>query len=271
MVGAGVGGLAAALRLQHAGHRVSVLEQSTAVGGKLGTLEHDGFVFDTGPSLVTMPHILAELFAATGAPVDDVLELQRLPIAARYRFPDGTGLDLPGDFAEIPAALDAALGAGCGAQWSGFLDRARRIWDATHGPFLEAPISLRDMASLARSVDDMRTVAPWSSLRGLASRYLRDPRLRMMADRYATYTGSDPRRAPAALASVPWAEQRWGSWYVRGGLGRIAVGLTDRLNALGGHIETGTAVREIRVRDGRADGVVTASGDLRRGSGGRQR
>ncbi|HCS55917.1 MAG TPA: phytoene desaturase [Gordonia polyisoprenivorans] len=264
VVGAGVGGLAAALRLQHAGHRVSVLEQSTAVGGKLGTLEHDGFVFDTGPSLVTMPHILAELFAATGAPVDDVLELQRLPIAARYRFPDGTGLDLPGDFAEIPAALDAALGAGCGAQWSGFLDRARRIWDATHGPFLEAPISLRDMASLARSVDDVRTVAPWSSLRGLASRYLRDPRLRMMADRYATYTGSDPRRAPAALASVPWAEQRWGSWYVRGGLGRIAVALTDRLAALGGCVETGTAVREIRVRDGRADGVITTSGDLRR-------
>lgn len=261
VVGAGVGGLAAAVRLQAAGHRVSVLERADAIGGKLGTLVHDGFVFDTGPSLVTMPHVLADLFAATGAPVDEVLALQRLDVACRYTFPDETVLDLPGDPTAIPEALDAALGPGRGAQWAAFLRRAERIWDVTHEPFLESPITLRDMARLSRRVADVRTVAPWRSLRGLGASYLSDPRLRMLLDRYATYTGSDPRRAPAALAAVPWAEQAWGSWYVPGGLGRIATALRDRLVELGGEVATGVEVARVTIgADGATDGVRLADG-----------
>lgn len=261
VVGAGVGGLAAAVRLQAAGHRVSVLERADDVGGKLGTLVHDGFVFDTGPSLVTMPHVLADLFAATGAPVDEVLPLQRLDVACRYTFPDGTVLDLPGDPAAIPDALDAALGPGRGAQWAAFLRRAERIWDVTHQPFLESPITLRDMVRLSRRVGDVRTVAPWRSLRGLGASYLRDERLRMLLDRYATYTGSDPRRAPAALAAVPWAEQAWGSWYVPGGLGRIATALQDRLVGLGGEVVTGADVGRVTTGpDGEVDGVRLTDG-----------
>ncbi|MEP9393117.1 phytoene desaturase family protein [Gordonia sp. VNQ95] len=260
VIGAGVGGLAAAIRLQAAGHRVTVLEQSADVGGKLGVLTQDGFVFDTGPSLLTMPQVLAELFADTGAPLGNVLDLQRLPIAARYYFPDGTLLDLPGEMTDIPAALDAALGSGCGAQWQGLLRRSQQIWDVTREPFLESPISLRRMASLARSVSDVRTVAPWHSLRGLGHRYLDDVRLRMMLDRYATYTGSDPRRAPGALLSVPWAEQSGGSWYVRGGLGRIAIALRDRLLELGGLLCTDTEVEAITTSGGRVTGVRTVGG-----------
>ena len=264
VVGAGVGGLAAAVRLSALGHEVTVLEQAREIGGKLGVISHDGFVFDTGPSLVTLPHILEELFADTGAPLSDSLTLQRLETAARYRFPDGTTFDMPGEVSEIPAALDAALGAGTGHQWASFLARAERIWDATHRPFLESPITLRDMASGALDVRDLATVAPWRSLRGLGNQYLRDPRLRMLLDRYATYTGSDPRRAPAALASVPYAEQRLGSWYVRGGLGSIATALADRLTALGGSIELGVEVSALTTdARGRVDGVRTADGSVR--------
>ncbi|MEI5674758.1 MULTISPECIES: phytoene desaturase family protein [unclassified Nocardioides] len=262
VVGAGVGGLAAAVRLQAAGHRVTVVERSAEVGGKLGTWERDGFVFDTGPSLVTMPHVLAELFADTGAPVESVLPLERLATACRYTFPDGTVLDLPGELGEIPGALDAALGPGAGAEWSAFLGRAERIWDATHGPFLESPITVRDMVRLSRRLPNVATVAPWRSLRGLGASYLSDPRLRMLLDRYATYTGSDPRRAPAALATVPWAEQAWGSWYVPGGLGRIADALVDRLVVLGGEVRTGSEVAEVVVRSGRARGVRLVDGTV---------
>jgi len=262
VIGAGVGGLSAAVRLQAAGHRVTVLERSAEVGGKLGTWERDGFVFDTGPSLVTMPHLLAELFADTGAPVEEVLVLERLATACRYTFPDGTVLDLPGTLAEIPAALDGALGPGAGAQWSAFLGRAERIWDVTHEPFLESPVTPGDLVRLSRRWSDVATVAPWRSLRDLGASYLVDPRLRMLLDRYATYTGSDPRRAPAALATVPWVEQAWGSWYVPGGLGRIATALVDRLVALGGALRTGCEVAEVLTERGRAGGVRLVDGTV---------
>lgn len=264
VIGAGVGGLAAAMRLQHAGHDVTVLEQFDRVGGKLGVIEHDGFVFDTGPSLVTMPHVLTELFDETGAPVHERVHLERLPVAARYRFPDGTVLDLPDTIDAIPAELDRALGPGSGAQWTSFLRRAEQIWDVTHGPFLESPMSVRTMIGGIATPRDVRAVAPWRSLRGLGSDHLRDSRLAMLLDRYATYTGSDPRRAPAALASVPWAEQAWGSWYVRGGLGRIATAMHDRFVELGGTVELGVEVARVSTdRTGRVDGVVTADGSTR--------
>ena len=260
VVGAGVGGLAAAVRLAALGHRVTVLEQADDVGGKLGTETHDGFVFDTGPSLVTMPHVLAELFADTGAPIEEVLPLQRLDVACRYRFPDGTLLDVPGDARDVPAALDAALGPGRGAQWAAFMQRAERIWDVTRQPFLESPITVADMVRLSRRLDHVATVAPWRSLRGLGATYLHDPRLRMLLDRYATYTGSDPRHAPAALAAVPYAEQAFGSWYVPGGLHRIAEALADRARGLGAHLHTGAEVVEVVVEGGRAAGVRLADG-----------
>ncbi|MEO9329357.1 phytoene desaturase family protein [Gordonia aurantiaca] len=264
VIGAGVGGLAAAMRLQHDGHQVTVLEQSDHVGGKLGVIERDGFVFDTGPSLVTMPQVLIDLFDDTGATIHDRLHLERLPVAARYRFPDGTVLDLPDTIEQIPDALDVTLGSGTGRQWSSFLQRAESIWDITHGPFLESPMSLRTMLGGIATARQVRTVAPWRSLRGLGSDHLHDSRLAMLLDRYATYTGSDPRRAPAALASVPWAEQKWGSWYVRGGLGRIASAMRDRFRELGGTLELGVEVAQVSTdRHGRVDGVVLGDGSIR--------
>lgn len=260
VVGAGVGGLAAAVRLAAAGHTVTVLEQSAVVGGKLGVLAEDEFVFDTGPSLVTMPHLYRELFAATGAPLDEVLELERLDIACRYRFTDGTVLDLPGARTAIAPALDAALGHGAGAQWEDLLTRAERVWHATHEGFLESPISALDLVRLSTRVSDLAAVAPWSTLRRWGARSLHDPRLRMLLDRYATYTGSDPRRAPAALATVPYVEQEWGSWYVRGGLRRIADALVDRARALGVELWTSTRVQTLATGPDGVRGVRLTDG-----------
>ncbi len=262
VVGAGVGGLAAAARLAALGHDVTVLEQADVVGGKLGTETHEGYVFDTGPSLLTLPHVLEELFAATGAPMDDVLPVQRLDVACRYRFPDGVEVDLPGDAALVPAALEAALGPGRGDQWAALMDRARRTWELTRGPFLESPVGWADLLRVARDPRDLATLAPWRSMRGVGAGYLEDPRLRMLLDRYATYTGSDPRRAPAALLTVPYAEQAFGSWYVPGGLGRIAAALVDRLDALGARVRTGARVEQVLLEGGRACGVRLEGGEV---------
>lgn len=262
VIGAGVGGLATAARLGALGHTVTVVEQAAEVGGKLGTIERDGFTFDTGPSLLTMPHVLEELFDATGAPLSESLPLERLETACRYRFADGTVLDLPGDPALIPDALDAALGAGTGDQWAALMVRAEQVWEVTREPFLESPITPADMVRLSRSLGDVATVAPWRTLRGLASHYLHDPRLRALLDRYATYTGSDPRRAPAALVTVPWVEQAYGSWYVPGGLGRLATALLDRACDLGAEVRLDAEVVEVLTTAGRASGVRLADGTV---------
>jgi phytoene desaturase len=260
VIGAGMGGLAVAARLAATGHEVLVLEQAATVGGKLGIWSRDGWTFDTGPSLLTMPHLYRELFDDTGGPLDGVLDLVRLDPACRYRFADGTWLDMPGERAAIPPALNATLGAGIGDQWAVFLARAEAIWHATAGPFLQSTPTVADLLRLSRHLGDLRTVAPWSTLRDLGARYLRDPRLRTLLDRYATYTGSDPRRAPAALATVPYVEQEFGSWYVRGGLRRLGQALHDRAVACGATIHTSAAVTRVLLDRGRVTGVRLADG-----------
>jgi phytoene desaturase len=261
VVGAGLGGLAAAARLAAAGHAVTVLEQAPQVGGKLGWFSRDGHGFDTGPSLLTLPQVFEDLFAATGAPLSDVLDLQRLDPAVAYRFADGTTTAVPGRPADVPARLDADLGAGAGEQWAALLRRAEAMWAATEQPFLRSPLAgPATLARLARRTGDLRTIAPGRTLRGLGGAYLTDPRLRMLLDRYATYSGSDPRRAPAALLTVPWAEQAFGSWYVRGGLRRLPEAVADRAVERGAVVRTGCAVTEVLAEGGRAAGVRLADG-----------
>jgi phytoene desaturase len=263
VVGAGLGGLAAAVRLAHAGHAVTVCEQAPTVGGKLGWFERDGFGFDTGPSLVTLPALYRDLFAGTGTPLEDHVDLQALEVACRYVFADGTGLDVPGGpVALVGRAIDDALGAGTGRQWLDLLRRGEDIWQVTRGPFLGSPLQgARTLVRQAVRTGDLRTIAPWLSLRQLGSEYLQHPHLRTLLDRYATYTGSDPRRAPAALATVPYVEQAFGSWYVRGGLRHLGLALAERAELLGCTVRTGADVARVVVEGGRASGVVLAGGE----------
>ncbi len=266
VVGAGVGGLAAAARLAALGHEVTVCEAAATVGGKLGLVSHDvpglgTFRFDTGPSLVTMPQVFRDLFDATGGWPDD-LALTPLEPLARYRFADGTAFDASSDLDEHCARLDDALGAGAGEDWRGFSARAGRVWEASRGPFLESALDgPRTIARLAvRQPRDITAIAPGRSLRALGRRHLRDPRLRTYLDRYATYTGSDPRRAPAALAAVPYVEQAYGGWYVPGGLHRLGQAIRERATACGAELRLGAEVVRITTDDGRASGVVLNDG-----------
>ena len=266
-MGAGMGGLAVAARLATTGHSVVVCEQSDTVGGKVASFSRDGFVFDTGPSLLTLPAVYRDLFLKTGQPIEESVDLVPVDPAFRYRFPAGDGsapvwLDVPNaSRARTVAALDSTLGPGAGPDWSAFLDRAHDIWQVTRGPFLESPLTgSRDLLRLARRTSDVRTVAPWSSLRALGRKHLRDPRLRMLLDRYATYTGSDPRRAPAALAVVPYVEQTFGAWHVRGGIHRLAAAVHERATDRGVIVRTGADVVRVLVDGHRASGVELADG-----------
>lgn len=264
VIGAGMGGLAVAARLAAGRHHVLVLEQADDVGGKVGWFSRDGFGFDTGPSLLTLPAVYRDLFRNTGGPLEDEVELTPVDPVCHYRFADGIELDLPNvSRPAIAAAWDDALGGGAGADWTSFLDRAGRIWDATREPFLQTPLDgARTLVALSRGrMSDLRTVAPWRSLRSLGRQYLRHPHQRTFLDRYATYTGSDPRRAPAALAAVPFVEQSFGAWYVRGGLRLLGDAVLRRAQSLGVQVRTGCDVTQVLVEGGRACGVRLADGE----------
>jgi phytoene desaturase len=262
IVGAGVGGLCAAIRLSAAGHAVTVYEQAPRVGGKLAGLCRDGFAFDTGPSLLTWPEVLADTVAVSGARLGELLEPRRLDPMFRYRFADGTWLTVPdGGAAAVAEAMGDQLGGHAADDWLRFSRHAARLWDAVRGPFLDAPV--RGPADLLRRAADLRAVrliAPWRTLRATGRRFFRDPRQRMLLERYATYSGSDPRRAPGVLAVSAHLEQTRGAWHVPGGLWRIAGMLADRARATGAVIHTGTPVRAVTVDGTRVSGVRLAGG-----------
>ena len=264
VVGAGIGGLAAAARLATLGHAVTVLEAAGTVGGKVGLYERSTpagtFRFDTGASLLTMPNVFGELFSDTGDPLESVLTLRPLDPFVRYRFTDGSVLTTTRDLDEQEARFDYALGAGSGAAWSALIARGSRVWDAIERPVLGRPLTVRHLAKRLTHLGDFTAVAPGRTLRHVARQLLPDPRQQMILERYATYTGSDPRHAPAALTVIPYLEHAFGIWYVEGGMRRLVEALEARVLERGAVIRTNARVVRIRAAGGRVDQVDLVDG-----------
>ncbi len=257
VIGAGVGGLAVAARTAVKGHHVTIVEQSSRVGGKLHTYRRDGFAFDTGPSLFTLPAVYRDLFLKTGTALEECVDLQAVEPGFGYHWADGTHAVLPGVGIGLAAdALGDALGGDAAKQWRALMSRASDMWALTRAPVLQSPLEgMRSAMRLTRSISDIRTIAPFTSLRGLGNKTFSDPRLVTLLDRYATYTGSDPRRAPAALATVPFVEQTFGAWHIGGGLGTLAPVLADRARERGVEIHLSTPAVSIAQRNGAISGV----------------
>lgn len=262
VVGAGAGGLAVAARLAARRHDVTLLEAGSRTGGMLHTLRRDGFAFDLGPSLFTLPAVYRDLFLKTGKPLEDELDLRPVEPGFRYTFADGSSVDVPGAGpGPAAAAFGAAFGGQAGQDWRDLMARAATMWRLSRGPILGSPLAgWRSVAPLARRPSDIAAMSVWRTLRGLGRASLDDPRLRLILDRYATYSGSDPRLAPAALATIPYVEQTFGIWHLGGGLGTLADALTRRLERLRVDVRLDTPVARIATDGGRVTGVLTADG-----------
>jgi phytoene desaturase len=250
VVGAGVGGLTCAGALRRAGHEVLVLEQGDAPGGKAGLLERDGFRWDTGPSLLTMPWVVRGVLG------DDV-ELLPVEPVTRYRFADGSWFDMPTDVAEQVRAVDA-WSPGAGADWSRFLRVCAGMWKGAEA-VLAGPPPFPPRRDVRQTPMDGLRVRPWHTLRTLGEATVRDPRLRMVVDRFATYAGADPRRAPAALALAGYVEHAFGAWHPRGGIYELVRALADRVDVRCGVRVVAVDRGRVRCADGtevRADAVV---------------
>lgn len=263
VVGAGIGGLATAARLSVKGHQVTVVEQADRVGGKAGSFSRDGFVFDTGPSLLTLPAVYRDLFLKTGTALEDNVDLQPVEPGTAYTWADGSHVTLPGvNPAAVANTLGEAFGGSARDDWLALMARAAEIWRITRKPFLESPLNgPRELLALARDPADVRAVAPTTSLRRLGRRYLHDPRLVMLLDRYATYSGSDPRKAPAALATIPYVEQTFGSWHIGGGVHRLADALAARCVERKVEIRLNSDVSRVTLHGDRVSGVELATGE----------
>lgn len=263
IVGAGIGGLAAACALACGGAAVTVVERAARVGGKMREVVIDGRAIDSGPTVLTMRGVFDALFEAAGARLDDHVRLVPLEILARHGWSDGSRLDLFADPEASAAAIEAFASPADAAGYRRFLAHTRRIYEVVEGPFLQGPRPTlpRLVGSLgarglrgALDVDGLRTM--WRAL----GDFFVDPRLRQLFGRYATYYGSSPFAAPATLNLIAHVEQR-GVWTVEGGIARLAGALAALATRHGAVIRCGAHVDRIEVAGGRARAVLLAGGE----------
>ncbi|KAB8142701.1 phytoene desaturase [Chloroflexia bacterium SDU3-3] len=254
IVGGGLGGLAAAIHLALAGRHVRLFEKNATLGGKASAVQAEGYTFDIGPSLMTMPWVARQLFAAAGRRLDDYITLEPLEITCRYRWPDGTQFDA---HQSLPLLLDEIrrLEPRDVAALLRFMRYGERIYSAVAEPFLLNPFDgLRDLVrpELLRDtwkIDPMRTVD--QAVRS----FFASPHLRQVFNRYATYNGSSPYLAPATFNLIAYIELAEGGWYVRGGMYALVQAIAALARELGVEIHTSAPVDEVLLRGGRAVGV----------------
>ncbi|GIV71449.1 NAD(P)/FAD-dependent oxidoreductase [Caldilinea sp.] len=258
ILGAGIGGLSAAVRLASAGWRVTMLEQNPTVGGKMNQIERDGFRWDTGPSVITMRPVFEELFAAAGRRLEDYLTLLPVEPLTRYFYPDGVRIDATRNLSRMAEQL-ARLDERDVEGYLDFLAYAARLHRITGPVFIyHHPPTWRSF--LRVSPVDMARVDAWLTMDQAIRRRVRSPHLRQLLARFATYVGADPYQAPATLSVIAHVELTGGVWYPRGGVYRIAAALVRLATELGIEIHTSTPVERIEVRNGRAVAAVTADG-----------
>ena len=259
VVGAGIGGLAAAALLARAGRRVTVFEQAEQGGGKAGTARLGRYRFDTGPSLFTMPETFRGFFARLDRDMGDYLEPVPLEPLCAYDFADGTRLESHADRGRFAAGLEAA-GMSNRRELDGYLDQSARLWKRAGELFLTR--SLQEATTYAsraglRAIVHAGSLSPFGTLHGANARAFADPRAVQLFDRYATYNGSSPYRTPATMRVIPHAEYGYGGYALRGGIASLPRALERVAREWGVEFRFGERVDRIAAEGGRCRGVET--------------
>jgi phytoene desaturase len=259
VIGAGLGGLAVALRLAVRGWAVTVCEQTASPGGKMNRWATGGFRFDTGPSLITMPWVFEELFQAAGARLGDHLELISVHPLAEYHFSDGTCFMHTADLPQWLATV-RQLEGGDASGFLRFMSLGARLFEVSKATFFkQSPFDRPDL-SAAKALRHMPLRFGWGPYDRTVRHFFRSPHLRQMFDRYITYVGSSPYRTPATLSVIPFVEYAFGGWHVKGGLYRLIEAIAELGQKAGVELMTGARVTSVTGRGGRACGVDLASG-----------
>jgi phytoene desaturase len=247
IIGAGIAGIAAAIRLSIKGYAVEVFEANPYPGGKLSEFKKDGFRFDAGPSLLTMPQYIDELFELAGRKSSEYFNYQKLDVLCNYFYEDGTRLTAyadEGKFAKEITTATSEVPSGI----KKYRDNSRKIYDITNHVFLER--SLHRLKTYLRwdtikSIFRLRQIDATRTMHSANESFFKDKRIIQFYDRYATYNGSNPYQAPATLNVIPYIEQHFGAYFPTGGMYRITTSLVKLAEDLGVRFHYNSPVEEI--------------------------
>jgi len=260
IVGAGLGGLACALHLAGAGREVTLVEREPVPGGRAGRLALDGYEFDTGPTVLTMPALIEEALAAVDEALPAWLDLAPVDPAYRAHFADGSTLDVLPQTARMAGEISRLAGPREADGYLRFVDYARRLWQLERRDFidrnLDSPADLLT-ANLLR----LLAAGGFRRLPAKMGQFFRDPRLLRVFSFQAMYAGLAPRDALALYAVIPYLDSVAGVFFPRGGIHAVPRALAGAADKQGVRLRYGTEVARVEVRHGRATGVVTTAGE----------
>lgn len=269
VVGGGLGGLAAACTLAARGYAVTLCERNAWVGGKAAVLAEQGFRFDMGPTILTIPGVLKRIFAEAGRDLESALDLVPLDPQWRSFFNDGSRLDLVADVREMKSILDAyAPGTGSGSGYARFMELAERLHRLSNDFFFWRSVGgMKDMFDPRRTMTlsvlkEVMGMRPGHSVAGTVRSFVPDERAAQMLDHFTQYVGSAPDASPAVLCGIAHMQSHDGVWYPRGGTGAVPKALASLAIDLGVEIRTRCGIRRIVVEAGRVRGVETAEGEF---------
>lgn len=264
VVGAGLAGLSAGCRLLGQGHDVTIVEQSSQIGGVAGRIEQDGFSFDAGPTVLTMPSLIDETLRCVGSRLADRLSLRRLEPAYRGRFADGSTIDVHTDLAAMCAEIERSCGAQEVQRFRRFVDWVTRLYELEFSTFIDVnyrtPLDLlRSPASLARLV----AAGGFGRLGPAIGRRISDPRLQRLMSFQALYVGLSPAEALGIYAVISYLDSISGVWFPDGGMHAVPQALAQAFVDAGGSIETAQRVTGVITDSlGRVAGVRTDDDQL---------
>lgn len=261
VVGAGLGGLAAAVRLAAAGHDVTVLEREAVPGGRAGRLHREGFAFDTGPSVLTMPELFDELFALNGETLVDHVSLVRLDPAYRAVFHDGSEFAVRGSLEAMHDEVRTVCGPAEAGRFMGLARHLEALFEAEYDGFIDgnfdSPLDLARPARLARLV----RLGGFRRVHSLVASHLTDWRLIRLFTFQSMYAGMSPYEALGVYAVIAYMDMIRGVYGVQGGVHAVAVALAGLATRLGVDLRLSTEVAHVEVAGGRAVGVETTAGE----------
>ncbi|MBM2616704.1 phytoene desaturase [Actinoplanes sp. LDG1-06] len=260
VVGAGLGGLACALHLAAAGRQVTVVEREAVPGGRAGRLSLQGYEFDTGPTVLTMPELIAEPLAAVGENLSDWLELTPLDPAYRAYYPDGSTLDVRTDTVRMAAEIARVCGPREADGYLRFVDFARQLWKLERDHFidrnLDSPVDLVNLNLLK-----LLGLGGFRRLQPKINKYFRDPRTQRIFSFQAMYAGLAPHDALAIYAVIAYLDSVAGVYFPKGGMHAVPKALAGAAEKHGVTFRYETTVTDVETANGRATAVITADGE----------